>query len=58
MAIYTGSAGPDSRPIFNGEGFTGEGERRYEFKAPPRGTYTFVCDFHPNMKGTFVSEDH
>ena len=58
VAIYTGSAGPDSRPIFNGEGFTGEGERRYEFKAPPRGTYTFVCDFHPNMKGTFVSEDH
>ena len=57
VAVYEGS-GPDSRPVFNGEGFPGDGERHYEFKAPPRGTYTFVCDFHPNMKGTFVCEDH
>ncbi len=55
VAVYDGS-GPDSKPVFNGEGFRGEDERSYEFKAPPGGTYTFVCDFHPNMKGTFVSE--
>jgi len=56
VAVYEGSGGLDSRPIFNGEGFAGEDERSYEFKAPPPGRYTFVCDFHPNMKGTFVSE--
>jgi plastocyanin len=56
VAVYDGSGGPDSKPIFNGEGFVGHDERTYEFKAPPPGTYTFVCDFHPNMKGNFVSE--
>ena len=56
VAVYDGSGGPDSKPVFNGEGFAGHDERLYEFKAPPPGTYTFVCDFHPNMKGTFVSE--
>ena len=55
VAVYDGS-GPDSKPVFNGEGFPGEGERTYEFKAPPPGSYSFVCDFHPNMKGTLVSE--
>jgi plastocyanin len=55
VAVYEGS-GPDSRPIFNGEGFVGHAERSYEFKAPPPGSYTFVCDFHPNMEGTFVSQ--
>lgn len=55
MAVYDGT-GPESKPIFNGEGFAGEAERTYEFRAPPPGTYTFVCDFHPNMKGTFVSQ--
>ncbi len=55
VAVYDGSGGPDSKPVFNGEGFPGEAERKYEFKAPPAGTYTFVCDFHPNMKGNFVS---
>ncbi|HSH62296.1 MAG TPA: cupredoxin domain-containing protein, partial [Acidimicrobiales bacterium] len=55
VAVYDGS-GPDSKPVFNGEGFPGHGERSYEFKAPPPGSYTFVCDFHPAMKGNFVSE--
>jgi plastocyanin len=36
VAVYDGS-GPDSKPVFNGEGFPGEGERSYEFKAPPPG---------------------
>jgi len=55
FAVYAGS-GLDSKPIFNGEGFPGDGERRYEFHAPPPGTYNFVCDFHPSMKGTLVIE--
>jgi plastocyanin len=55
VAVYAGE-GPDARPIFNGEGFPGEGERMYRVDTPPPGTYTFVCDFHPNMKGKFVSE--
>ena len=55
VAVYDGT-GPDAKPIFNGEGFPGEAERTYEFHAPPPGAYTFICDFHPNMKGRFVSE--
>ncbi len=55
VAVYAGE-GPDAKPIFNGEGFPGEGERTYTIDTPPPGTYTFVCDFHPNMEGKFVSE--
>ncbi|MDQ3679518.1 MAG: cupredoxin domain-containing protein [Actinomycetota bacterium] len=55
VAVYDGT-GPDAKPVFNGEGFPGDGERSYEFHAPPPGTYTFVCDFHPNMQGRFLSE--
>ena len=55
VAVYQGE-GPESKPIFNGEGFAGEDERTYRFEAPAVGTYTFVCDFHENMKGTFVVE--
>ncbi|MGI8684537.1 MAG: cupredoxin domain-containing protein, partial [Acidimicrobiales bacterium] len=51
LAVYEGD-GPDAPPIFNGEGFAGDDERVYTFKAPPPGAYVFVCDFHPNMKGT------
>ncbi|MDQ3571000.1 MAG: cupredoxin domain-containing protein, partial [Actinomycetota bacterium] len=54
VAVYDGT-GPDAKPVFNGEGFPGEGERSYEFQAPPPGTYTFICDFHPNMKGQLIS---
>lgn len=55
VAVYQGE-GPESKPIFNGEGFAGKDERTYRFEAPAAGTYTFVCDFHENMKGTFVVE--
>ena len=55
MAVYEGD-GPDAAPVFNGEGFPGDDEREYTFKAPPAGAYVFVCDFHPNMKGTLVAE--
>ncbi len=55
LAVYEGD-GPDAAPIFNGEGFPGDDERSYTFKAPKAGAYVFVCDFHPNMKGTLVAE--
>lgn len=54
VAIYTGEDAT-SKPVFNGEGFVGEDSRTYEFTAPAPGTYVFVCDFHANMKGEFVS---
>lgn len=54
VAVYTGE-GLESEPVFNGVGFPGEDTRTYRFEAPPAGTYIFVCDFHPNMKGAFVS---
>ena len=55
VAVYESEA-PDAAPLFNGEGFAGHDERTYRFEAPEPGSYTFVCDFHPNMKGAFVVE--
>ena len=56
VAIYDGE-GPQAPPLFNGEGFAGHDERTYHLeKPPPPGSYVFVCDFHPNMKGSFVVE--
>ncbi|HUR18714.1 MAG TPA: cupredoxin domain-containing protein [Acidimicrobiales bacterium] len=54
FAVYKGE-GSAAKPVFNGEGFSGEDERTYEFTAPPPGRYVFVCDFHANMTGEFVS---
>lgn len=54
MAVYRGE-GPSATPVFNGEGFPGDGERDYQLRTPAPGTYVFLCDFHPaNMKGSFV----
>lgn len=55
VAIYEGE-GTDAPPVFNGVGFPGKEKRTYEFEAPEAGSYVFVCDFHPNMKGTLVVE--
>lgn len=55
VAIYEGE-GPEAAPVFNGEGFPGHDERTYKLKTPPPGAYVFICDFHPNMKGAFVTE--
>ena len=57
VAVYEGE-GPTSRPVFNGEGFPGDDERTYRFRTPPPGRYVFICDFHPSMKGDFVTEGH
>lgn len=55
IAVYESEA-PDAAPIFNGEGFPGIDQRTYELEVHQPGTYFFVCDFHPNMKGAFVVE--
>jgi plastocyanin len=56
VAVYSGSA--EGEPIFNGAGFPGHGERKYEFTAPAAGTYLFICDFHPTqMKGNLVVQE-
>lgn len=55
MAVYEGDS-PDAAPVFNGEGFPGDKTKVYRFTAPAAGAYVFVCDFHPNMKGTFVTK--
>jgi len=57
VAIYEGE-GPTAKPVFNGEGFRGDDQRTYKFTTPGRGRYVFVCDFHPLMKGTLVTEAH
>jgi plastocyanin len=53
VAIYDSEAA-EAKPIFNGEGFPGPDSRTYVFKSPGAGRYTFRCDFHANMVGTFV----
>lgn len=39
-----------------GEIFTGPAERTYYFASLPEGTYTFLCDVHPAMKGMLRSD--
>lgn len=56
VAIYEGD-GPEAAPVFNGDGFPGVDTRTYHLETPASGIYTFVCDFHPNMKGQFVVEE-
>lgn len=55
VALYE-SAEADAAPIWNGAGFPGIDDRHYAFEAPKPGSYTFRCDFHSNMVGTFVVE--
>jgi plastocyanin len=57
FAVYT--PGPDAtsvgRPVFAGKP-TSEGEVQFEMDIAEPGTYVFVCDFHPNMRGDLVAE--
>lgn len=43
-----------SSPAFTGEVVTGPREVAYSVPALAPGTYTFLCDVHPNMTGTLV----
>jgi plastocyanin len=51
VAIYTAETG--GAPLFNGKPIL-EGEVEYTVRVDRPGTYFFVCDFHPNMKGNVV----
>lgn len=53
VAIYKGD-GLRADPLFNGKGFAGSAKETYHFTLPA-GEYTFVCDFHTNMKGTITA---
>jgi len=52
VALYEGET-PDAPAVFNGQGFPGHEEKTYRIHVEP-GRYTFRCDFHANMVGTFV----
>jgi len=53
VAVYT-SKDANATPLFNGAGVKGAKTTKYTFKTPDPGTYTFRCDFHANMVGTFT----
>lgn len=46
----------DGRVVFKGDIFGGTAERIYQLPALQAGTYTFICDVHPGMKGTLVAQ--
>ena len=50
FAVYTTDGAPvfASRPVNNAE-------EVFPMKIKDPGTYTFVCDFHANMKGDLVA---
>jgi plastocyanin len=57
FAVYT--PGPDNTsvgaPVFAGRPVIHD-EETLEMEIPEPGTYVFVCDFHPNMRGDLVAE--
>ncbi len=40
--------------VFKGEIFSGVASRTYDVPALAAGSYTFICDVHPNMTGTLT----
>jgi plastocyanin len=52
VAFYT-SAEPGARPLWAGKPLPG-GKADYKVRTPDAGTYAFVCDFHPTMKGELI----
>ena len=53
VSIYTDESLAERR--FEGVLFTGPGTRWYPVPALSRGTYAFVCDLHPSMRGSLVA---
>jgi plastocyanin len=41
--------------VFKGQIITGPATASYQIPALAAGTYTFVCDVHPNMTGTLTA---
>jgi len=44
------------QPLFVGETFSGPDQRTYLVPSLPAGEYVFLCDVHPEMRGTVVSQ--
>ena len=42
--------------MFVGETFSGPDRRTYHVAPLPAGEYEFVCDLHPEMSGTLISQ--
>ena len=57
VAVYTPGADATTvgTPVFAGKPIA-EGEVEFEMEIPEPGSYVFVCDFHPNMRGDLVAE--
>jgi hypothetical protein len=53
VSIYADAAHQDRR--FEGVLFSGPATRWYPVPALAPGTYTFLCDLHPNMTGRLVA---
>ena len=53
VAIHQG--GPTGPELFKGEIFNGVAAKDYQVNALQAGTYSFVCDVHPNMTGTLTA---
>jgi plastocyanin len=53
VSIYADSARQDRR--FEGMVFSGPTTQWYPVPSLAPGTYTFVCDVHPNMTGSLVA---
>ena len=53
VSIYSDAARKDRR--FEGVVFSGPATRWYPVPALASGTYVFVCDVHPNMRGSLVA---
>jgi len=48
----TSEEGGKGEVVFRGEIFNGVAQRTYSFTSPAAGGYFYICDVHPNMKGT------
>lgn len=53
ISIYSDQTLAERR--FEGVVFTGPGTRWYPVPALAPGTYAFVCDLHPSMRGSLVA---
>jgi len=53
VAVFQGKDAT-GKVLFRGEIVTGPAEIDFTFDAPPKGTYFFHCDVHPQMTGSLT----
>ena len=44
------------KSVFTGEVFSGPAQRTYQVPALQPGSYTFICQVHPDMQGTLTAQ--